>query len=272
MMRWPWSGDDHDQDKSSPLWAASPETSDWTSTLIEPRTLIPALALTVSTVAGTRLYKTYLRRIPTVNHIKPNYFRRKSLFGQVTSVGDADNFRLYHTPGGRIAGWGLLPWKKIPTKREDLTKQTLHIRIAGVDAPELAHWGREAQPFSKEAHDWLIKLVHNRRVRAYIYRRDQYDRVVAQVYVRRWLFRKDVGLEMLRAGLATVYEAKTGSEFGTVEDKYRAAEQKARDSKVGMWAKRTLKQRLGGAPAPPLESPREYKNRHNAADKLKKAG
>lgn len=125
MMRWPWSGDDHDQHKSSPLWAASAKTSDWPSTLIEPRTLIPALALTVSTVAGVRLYKTYLRRIPTVNHIKPNYFRRKSLFGQVTSVGDADNFRLYHTPGGRIAGWGLLPWKKIPTKREDLTKQTV---------------------------------------------------------------------------------------------------------------------------------------------------
>ena len=95
---------------------------------------------------------------------------------------------------------------------------------------------------------------------------------MAQVYVRRWLFRKDVGLEMLRAGLATVYEAKTGAEFGTVEDKYRAAEQKARDSKVGMWAKRTLKQRLGGAPTPPSESPREYKNRHNAADKSKKAG
>ena len=148
----------------------------------------------------------------------------------------------------------------------------LHIRIAGVDAPELAHWGREAQPFSKEAHDWLINLIHNRRVRVYIYRRDQYDRVVAQVYVRRWLFRKDVGLQMLRAGLATVYEAKTGAEFGTVEDKYRAAEQKARDSKVGMWAKPALRQRLGSAPTQAPESPREYKNRHNAADKLKKAG
>ncbi|KAK1918606.1 putative endonuclease lcl3 [Pyrenophora teres f. teres] len=271
-MRWPWSGDDHDQNKSSRLWTTSPKSSDWPSTLVEPRTLIATLALTVSTVAGVRLYKTYLRRIPTVDHIKPNYFRRKSLFGQVTSVGDADNFRLYHTPGGRIAGWGLLPWKRIPTKREHLTKQTLHIRIAGVDAPELAHWGREAQPFSKEAHDWLINLIHNRRVRAYIYRRDQYDRVVAQVYVRRWLFRKDVGLEMLRSGLATVYEAKTGAEFGTVEDKYRAAEQKARDGKVGMWAKPSLRQRLGGGPTQPLESPREYKNRHNAADKLKKVG
>lgn len=89
--------------------------------------------------------------------------------------------------------------------------------------------------------------------------------------MRRWFFRKDVGLEMLKAGLATVYEAKTGAEFGTAEEKYRAAERKARENKVGMWAKPNLIQRLGGASSKTLESPREYKNRHNAAEKAKKA-
>jgi endonuclease YncB( thermonuclease family) len=108
-------------------------------------------------------------------------------------------------------------------------------------------------------------------VRAYIYRRDQYDRIVAQVYVRRWLFRKDVGLEMLKAGLATVYEAKTGAEFGTSEKKYRAAEERAKAQGVGMWAKSTLLQKLGGASTRAPESPREYKARHTAADKQKKA-
>ncbi|CAO2656864.1 Nn.00g056670.m01.CDS01 [Neocucurbitaria sp. VM-36] len=271
-MRWPWSGDDNDQ-KSGGLetWAAPLKSNDWASTFSEPRTLIPSIALTITTVAGVRLYKTYLRRIPTVNHIKPDYFRRRSLFGQVTSVGDADNFRLFHTPGGRLAGWGWLPWKKVPTKREELSKQTLHIRIAGVDAPELAHWGREAQPYSKEALEWLTNLIHNRRVRAYIYRRDQYDRVVAQVYVRKWLLKKDVGLEMLKMGLATVYEAKTGAEFGAVEEKYRAAEGNARERRIGMWTKPSLIQRLGGAGTKAPESPREYKNRHAAADKKKAA-
>jgi len=271
-MRWPWSRNDDDQKKGGLAdWIAPAKPNNWSSALYEPRTLIPAIALTVSTVAGVRLYKSYLRRIPTVNHIKPNYYRRKGVFGQVTSVGDADNFRLFHTPGGRIAGWGILPWKKVPSKREDLVRQTLHIRIAGVDAPELAHWGREAQPYSKEAHEWLINLIHNRRVRAYIYRRDQYDRIVAQVFVRRWLFRKDVGLEMLKAGLATVYEAKTGAEFGTAEEKYRAAERKARANRVGMWSKPNFIQRMGGASSKTLESPREYKNRHTAADKADKA-
>lgn len=102
---------------------------------MEPRTLIPSLVFTASMVAAARFYKSYLRRIPTVNHIKPDYFRRRSLLGQVTSVGDADNFRLYHTPGGRMAGWGWLPWKRVPTRKEDLGKQTVSIaqRLGPID-------------------------------------------------------------------------------------------------------------------------------------------
>ena len=71
-------------------------------------------------------------------------------------------------------------------------------------------------------------------------------------------------------GLATVYEAKSGAEFGNVEDKYRAAEETARERKVGMWSKPSLLQRLGGAATKAPESPREYKARHAAADKQKK--
>lgn len=141
-----------------------------------------------------------------------------------------------------------------------------------MDAPELAHWGREAQPYSKEAMEWLTAYISNGRVRAHIFRRDQYDRVVAQVTVRKWLRKRDVGLEMLRCGLATVYEAKSGSEFGTSEQKYRDAQKKAEEQKVGMWSKPSLLGRLRGESAQKAETPREYKQRHTAADKQKKAG
>ncbi|KAF2869344.1 putative endonuclease LCL3 [Massariosphaeria phaeospora] len=271
-MRWPWTG--ADDDEQSDRLASGPKsirTTDWAHALTEPRTLIPSVALTITTIAGVRLYKSYLRRIPNVNHIKPGYFRRRSLFGRVTSVGDADNFRIFHIPGGRLAGWGWLPWKSIPTTRDGLAKNTIHVRIAGVDAPELAHWGREAQPHSKEALDWLTNYILNKHVRVYIYKRDQYDRVVAQVFVRKWLLKKDVGLEMLKTGLAAVYEAKTGSEFGDFEQRYRDAEKKAKEQQVGMWAKPTLLGRLRGESTNSAESPREYKNRHTAADKQKKA-
>lgn len=88
-------------------------------------------------------------------------------------------------------------------------------------------------------------------MRARIYKRDQYDRVVATVWVRRWLlFRRDVGLEMLRRGLATTYEAKSGAEFGGLEAQYRAAEAKAKARRRGMWGGKGV-----------FESPREYKRK-----------
>lgn len=125
-MRWPGSGTEDEKKKpSSESWLDSLRLRDWRPSLIDPQTVITSIALTITSVGAVRVYKTYLRRIPSVNHIKPHYFRRKGLFGRVTSVGDADNFRLYHTPGGRLAGWGWLPWKRVPVKREGLSNQTV---------------------------------------------------------------------------------------------------------------------------------------------------
>jgi endonuclease YncB( thermonuclease family) len=108
-------------------------------------------------------------------------------------------------------------------------------------------------------------------VRAYIYRRDQYDRIVATVFVRRPPFffpRRDVGLEMLKRGLATTYEAKSGAEFGSkkAEARYRAAEEEARRKGRGMWA---LEKGgfFGFRKGKELERPRDYKERVKAEEK-----
>lgn len=125
-MRWPGSGDKDDPKEAGPAaWTERFRSDGWLAAFSDPRTLGPSVVLTASTIAALRLYKSYLRRIPGVNYINPKYYRRRSLFGQVTSVGDADNFRLYHTPGGRLAGWGWLPWKKVPTTREKLANNTV---------------------------------------------------------------------------------------------------------------------------------------------------
>lgn len=55
---------------------------------------------------------------------------------------------------------------------------------------------------------------------------------------------------MVKAGLAGVYEAKSGSEFGGIEAKYRLAEEEAKSKKRGMWAMKKG-----------YESPRAYKTR-----------
>lgn len=144
-MRWPGSGTEVDKKKQVPEgWANSLGSNDWRTSFTDPRTVIPAVAFTAASVTGLRFYKNHLRRIPSVNHIKPNYFRRKGLFGKVTSVGDADNFRLYHTPGGQIAGWGWLPWKTVPTKRDGLTNQT----VRSIQQPWPGSWDLAAPPWS----------------------------------------------------------------------------------------------------------------------------
>ena len=60
---------------------------------------------------------------------------------------------------------------------------------------------------------------------------------------------------MLKAGLATVYEAKSGAEFGVgLEEKYRKAEWWAKWRKRGIWSGNSND----------FESPREYKTRHGS--------
>lgn len=148
------------------------------------------------------------------------------------------------------------------------------MRIAGIDAPEGPYFGRPAQPFSAEARAFLESYIIHRRVRAFIYRRDQYDRVVATVYVRRppFFLRRDVGLEMLRLGLATTYEGKMGAEFGgpKVEALYREAEAAARKKGKGLWSPEkqpgffSARKKVGV-----VESPMAYKRRMKALDEQK---
>lgn len=73
--------------------------------------------------------------------------------------------------------------------------------------------------------------------------------------------RRDVSYEMLKRGLATVYEAKFGAEFGgeAMENKYRKAEWWAKWRKKGLWVDFS-------ADGKNWESPREYKTRMGAVE------
>jgi hypothetical protein len=127
-MRWPpWSSNserDGDDKKRSVSWSNSLNSTDWAH-YTDPRTIVPTLLLTTTILISVRLYRSYLRRIPEATYIRPAFFRKRSLFGTVTRVGDADNFHLFHTPGGRLAGWGWIPGRKIPKKKADLKGNTV---------------------------------------------------------------------------------------------------------------------------------------------------
>jgi len=105
-------------------WNDSLNAVDWEH-FKEPRNWIPTVLVTATALASLQIYRSYLRRIPGADHIQPGFFRRRSLLGRVTSVGDGDNFHLFHTPGGRLAGWGWL--RKIPTEKKELKGRTVSL-------------------------------------------------------------------------------------------------------------------------------------------------
>lgn len=214
--------------------------------------LVPTLALTSSILAGFYVYREYFRRIPTSVRVPDKFLKKRTLLGYVTSVGDPDNFRFYHTPGGRLAGWGWLrPLPKV--NQRGLAQQTLHVRLNGVDAPECAHFGKPAQPFSDEALSWLRSYVLGRRVRVAPLSKDQYHRTVCEAHIWTWTGRKNISAEMLRAGWATVYEAKTGAEFNGHKQKFYRLEAEAKKKKKGIYQKGLEN----------LVTPREYKQKYS---------
>ncbi|KAG6016955.1 putative endonuclease lcl3 [Claviceps lovelessii] len=262
-MVWPFGSraatKDHDDEHTPPTtravsWSESLRRAE-ADPLGAAKEWAPVVLFSFAGFGALQIYANYLRRIPGAAFVRPSLFRSRSLFGRVTSVGDGDGFHLFHTPGGRAVGWGWL--RKVPETKKELKDRTIPIRIAGVDAPEGAHFGRPAQPFAAEALTWLSQYILNRNVRAYIYKRDQYNRIVATVYIRRFLIRRDVGLEMIKRGLATTYEAKSGGEYGGLKATYEAAEANAKRQRKGMWSVKPRK----------FESPREYKSRYQSTTK-----
>ncbi|KAG5350570.1 hypothetical protein C0989_010357 [Termitomyces sp. Mn162] len=170
------------------------------SILIVLSSISIGIALTTTSIAIT---KQYGRRIRNSDWVTPDMFRRRRwVRGVVTSVGDADNFRLYHTPplGFR---WPF-KFRRVPSINKELKDETIHIRIAGVDAPEVANVNIPPRilpgPFSSG---------------------------------------KVLALEMLRAGWGTTYE-QAGAEYGKVgKDEFLRTEAEARAARRGMWAKGT---------------------------------
>ena len=83
----------------------------------------PMVLFSLVGLGALQLYANYLRRIPGAAYVRPHSFRNRTLFGRVTSVGDGDNFHLFHTPGGRAVGWGWL--RKVPQTRKELKDRTV---------------------------------------------------------------------------------------------------------------------------------------------------
>ncbi|SJX61870.1 uncharacterized protein SRS1_12854 [Sporisorium reilianum f. sp. reilianum] len=286
------------------VWSVVEQSSGVIGTVLSDPIGAAAAGVTASSL-GVLLWWRYFRRIPTAEHITPSILRyRKVLVGRVITVGDADGFRFHHTPGLPFLRDWLHPWPP-KTKRKagsggrsKLVQETISVRIAGVDAPESAHFGKPAQPFSKEAKQFLTSMVqsasspdnltppkksffgsnaHNtttlsstvhdssKLVWLYSSHIDQYKRLVATPYVwdAPYIFGKtNVSLAMVKQGLATVYRS-AGADYGRATWWAKVW----RKSTTGLSAleraeTKARRQKIGmWSLGKKLESPEEYKRR-----------
>lgn len=119
------------------------------------------------------------------------------------------------------------------------------VRVAAIDAPETGKKDRPGQPLAKEAREALSRMVVDRDVRIEGYGLDRYRRQIAEVFVDGL----NVGLELARLGLATLYTGKPPE--GLDMDAYHQAEAEAQRLGRGMWE-----------PGRKTVSPSEWRKRH----------
>lgn len=181
---------------------------------------IPIAAILIPSLIylAYKLFYTSFYRYIHYSQIPRNGFTFK---GIVNKVGDGDGFKVVH----------------IPALRSNSTKNipSLSVRLAAIDAPEVRYFDRPDQPFAQEARLFLKKMIFGKKVYVKAIKLDLYNRILAIVYVRKSLFQwKIVNLEMIKAGLACVYESSYTT-FGGMENIFRREQEIAKYHKRGMW-------------------------------------
>jgi endonuclease YncB( thermonuclease family) len=188
-----------------------------------------ALALVVR--AGTLRYKV-------ASDIPKRLFRPpRTIHGYILNVSDGDGVRFYHTPWIRRL---LFPEMRTLKKFSD---ETINVRLAGVDAPEMSHFGIPGQKFGKIAKQWLTDLAQRRRASLQLLGQDQYSRVIGMVRVQHsnpvlrffGLGRQNLSLELVKAGYAEVYRGPN-AQYGGLQSRLEKAERRAVLNKLGFWA------------------------------------
>ncbi|KAK9350375.1 hypothetical protein V1523DRAFT_420046 [Lipomyces doorenjongii] len=108
-------------------------------------TFLESCALTGTVLLCGAFYYRYLRRFPTALSIPQSlYTKGRTLSGRVVFVGDGDNFRLYHTPGGIFAGWDWL--RRVPYEHYWYTSTGIMRRFWETWIPREASIDPQRQP------------------------------------------------------------------------------------------------------------------------------
>jgi endonuclease YncB( thermonuclease family) len=104
-------------------------------------------------------------------------------------------------------------------------QETIHVRVAGIDAPE------RGQPFSQASKQGLSKCAFGQPVKVEWHKKDRYGRTVGKVMAGT----VDCGLRQIEQGLAWHYKAYAKEQAANDRESYSYAEASAREARAGLW-------------------------------------
>ena len=84
----------------------------------------------------------------------------------------------------------------------------VHLRLFGIDAPELDH------PYGQKAKSAMIRLCKGQKVRAEVGENDRYDRCVARCFLPDG---RDLSAELVKQGLAIDWPKYSGGVYRELE-------------------------------------------------------
>ena len=105
-------------------------------------------------------------------------------------------------------------------------QRTVHVRIAGIDAPE------KGQPFGQVSKQGLSKCAYGNQVEVEWHKKDKYGRTVGKVTAGTI----DCGLRQIEQGLAWHYKAYVKEQAPSDRTAYAHAEEAAREARAGLWS------------------------------------
>lgn len=105
--------------------------------------------------------------------------------------------------------------------------EQITVRFAAIDAPE------QRQPFGQRAKQTLSDLIYMKPVQLDCYKTDRYQRKICNVSTPEI---GDVGLAMVRAGMAWWYRAFAREQTASARAIYEQVEAQASQTKQGLWS------------------------------------
>ena len=196
-----------------------------------------AVALATVLVGGSLSQSMFT--FNTADDIPSSYLTdQREISARVVRVVDGDTYRVRHLPFFFSSG----------SFEGSLLQNTISVRIVAVDTPETAKFGAAGQKYGDAAADFARQKLSGKRVSVKLHGRDRYHRVLGSVYYQDGFFKRDIGEELVKSGLAVVYR-QSGGKYPNGIAYWNKAEEEARRLKRGIWSE------------PQVELPSEYKKK-----------